>query len=64
VNGYGTIRCKLCDEVIQSTHRHDFRSCTGGHVFVDGGRDYLRFGTLKPEVTDADYEILVSSEGA
>ena len=37
-------QCLLCGEIIQSTHRHDFRSCTCGNLFVDGGRAYLRRG--------------------
>lgn len=36
------IRCKKCNEVIESTHRHDFKFCKCGAVAVDGGRDYLR----------------------
>jgi hypothetical protein len=32
------------DEVIYSRFRHDFRSSSDGRVFVDGGRDYLRWG--------------------
>lgn len=34
--------CFLCNEDIYSAHRHDFRTCTGGHVSVDGGLAYLR----------------------
>jgi len=36
------IRCKKCNEVIESTHRHDYRTCQCGAVSVDGGKDYLR----------------------
>lgn len=32
------------DEIIYSRYRHDFRGSSDGRVFVDGGRDYLRFG--------------------
>ena len=35
-------RCKLCGDIIESTHRHDFRSCSCGEIYVDGGRAYLR----------------------
>ena len=38
------IRCKKCNEVIESTHRHDFKFCKCGAVAVDGGKDYLRRG--------------------
>lgn len=35
-------RCLLCGDEIESTHRHDFRTCRCGNFSVDGGRDYLR----------------------
>lgn len=34
--------CFECKDVIESKHRHDFRSCSCGNVMVDGGREYLR----------------------
>ena len=36
------IRCKKCGDVIESTHRHDFKYCSCKSVAVDGGKDYLR----------------------
>ena len=36
------IRCKKCNEVIESIHRHDYRTCQCGAVSVDGGNDYLK----------------------
>lgn len=36
------IRCRKCNDTIESTHRHDFRYCSCGTVAVDGGREYLR----------------------
>ena len=36
------IRCKKCNDIIQSNSRHDFKSCQCGAVAVDGGLDYLR----------------------
>lgn len=35
-------RCVTCDQVIESKHVHDYVSCRGGHISVDGGKDYLR----------------------
>ena len=32
----------LCEEEIESVHRHDFVTCKCGNVSVDGGKDYLR----------------------
>lgn len=39
------IRCKMCNTVLISKFRHDFRRCDcPNHTFVDGGEDYLRYG--------------------
>ena len=35
-------RCNHCGDVIESTYRHDFVTCSCGKVSVDGGHDYLR----------------------
>ncbi len=36
--------CRKCWTVVVSIHRHDFRSCPCGAIFVDGGFDYVRRG--------------------
>lgn len=41
------VLCPQCNEAIWSLSRHDFRECGCGASFVDGGRDYLRYGTNK-----------------
>lgn len=38
------IKCNLCQDVVFSEHRHDFKYCKCGETFVDGGTDYLRTG--------------------
>lgn len=38
------VRCKKCDDIIQSMYRHDFKWCRGKHIFVDGGDAYLHMG--------------------
>lgn len=38
------IKCLDCGGVIESRHRHDFKTCPCGAAFVDGGKDYLRWG--------------------
>jgi hypothetical protein len=35
-------RCLTCGDEIESTHRHDFVTCTCGAISVDGGTAYLR----------------------
>ena len=36
------IQCKLCGDIIESKHVHDFVTCKCGACSVDGGHDYLR----------------------
>jgi tRNA(Ile2) C34 agmatinyltransferase TiaS len=35
-------QCKLCGDVIESVHRHDFVRCKCGEIAVDGGKAYLK----------------------
>lgn len=37
-------KCLSCGEVIESTYRHDHRTCSCGNLSVDGGTDYIRRG--------------------
>lgn len=37
-------QCRLCGDIIESTHRHDIKSCSCGEITVDGGKDYIRRG--------------------
>lgn len=36
------VRCRHCHDVIESTHRHHFVTCSCGCCSVDGGLDYLK----------------------
>ena len=45
------------DEIVYSRHRHDFREHNG--IFVDGGRDYLRWGGDRfPEATEVNLVVI------
>lgn len=35
-------KCLACEDVIESTHRWDYVTCTCRKIAVDGGKDYLR----------------------
>jgi hypothetical protein len=35
-------KCLVCNEIVESKHRHDFVMCRCGNVAVDGGKDYLK----------------------
>lgn len=56
---YNAIGCKHCLQVIESLHRHDFRTCSCGSVSVDGGNEYLRRLYNSP---NDYYELSIDSE--
>jgi len=35
-------QCLICKDIIESTHRHDFKWCKCNTLAVDGGHDYTR----------------------
>jgi len=35
-------QCKLCNDIIESVHRHDYVKCKCGEIAVDGGKSYRR----------------------
>lgn len=37
-------QCLECNDIIESTYRHDFVQCSCQNIFVDGGKDYFRSG--------------------
>lgn len=47
-NGAAILRnsahCDACGDDIESLSRHDFKQCSCGAVFVDGGHIYIRHG--------------------
>jgi hypothetical protein len=59
---HNRIACRICGDIIESKHRHDFVWCKCESVAVDGGKDYLkRCGdpanwTEMSEVTQDDRE--------
>lgn len=36
------IQCKVCGDIVESKHVHDYVTCSCGSVSVDGGKEYLR----------------------
>ncbi|MGX0616702.1 hypothetical protein ACUW6C_001520 [Staphylococcus hominis] len=37
-------KCKTYDDVIESKHTHDYVMCQCGAIFLDGGKEYQRYG--------------------
>lgn len=44
-------QCNKCGVVLESKHRHDFKSCVCGN-YVDGGLSYIRRGGDPSALTD------------
>jgi len=38
------LKCVICNDVIESKHRHDYQKCKCGECYIDGGNDYFRCG--------------------
>lgn len=36
------VRCKHCNDIIESTHTHDFKYCSCGRISIDGGHEYQK----------------------
>lgn len=52
------IQCKHCHDIIESTHRHDFKMCSCEKVSVDGGTSYSSLSF--PDFPMEDYIIDLS----
>jgi len=35
-------KCRLCNDVLESFHTHDYVQCTCGEIAIDGGQQYMR----------------------
>lgn len=50
------LKCLKCNDIIESQYRHDFVRCSCGTCFIDGGKDYSRYGYEKQEDIELIYE--------
>ena len=42
-----SIKCLVCNTILESKHRHDFQQCNcSNKAFVDGGLSYERLGAM------------------
>tara|TARA_R110000824_G_scaffold1643_4_gene8139 strand:+ start:9316 stop:9561 length:246 start_codon:yes stop_codon:yes gene_type:complete len=57
------VHCLGCGDKIYSRAPHDFRHCSCGQVYVDGGRSYFKYGA-NPEAefktTEVDIDVPLS----
>lgn len=50
------VRCKKCDDTIESKHTHDLQSCKCKSIYIDGGTEYQRYGG-EVELIDFSYSV-------
>jgi hypothetical protein len=57
-------KCKLCGDIIESFHRHDYVHCKCGEIAVDGGSSYFKCSAINWEnflrIDDEGNEIVPS----
>ena len=53
------VKCDFCKEKVFSFHRHDYKSCSCGKAFKDGGFDYIRSST-NGEIKEDEISNLIS----
>ena len=42
-----SIKCLVCNTILESKHQHDFQQCNcSNKAFVDGGLSYERIGAM------------------
>ena len=46
------LRCKKCNDIIESKNNHDMVYCQCGAIYVDGGNEYQRYGWSGGNVED------------
>ena len=56
---HNRIKCLKCGDVIESFTVHDFKVCSCGACFVDGGTDYLRRGGNREDWEDLSETIMI-----
>ncbi len=52
------VKCKLCNDVIQSMYRHDFKWCSCKKIAVDGGSDYLKTVGALENIEFLEHEVV------
>lgn len=58
-------QCRVCGDIIESRHGHDFVRCQCGEIFTDGGTRYIRRGAgdLNNIIDLSEYELKELNHG-
>jgi len=55
-------RCKICEDVLFSRARHDYRTCSCGKVSVNGGIEYFQVKSWGPVPEKVKLDLKVTEE--
>jgi len=44
INKRNRLQCSLCNDILESEFTHDFKNCSCGNMYIDGGSSYRRCG--------------------
>lgn len=51
------IQCTHCKDIIESKYTHDWKQCSCGKIYIDGGLSYSRIGGEREDFIDlAEYK--------
>ena len=53
-NQRNIVKCRKCEDIIESKTRHDFVMCKCKTIFTDGGQDYIRRGGAPENMIEAN----------
>ena len=57
-----SVKCLICNTILESKHRHDFQRCNCSNgAFVDGGLSYIRCGANDLDLIEdiSEYEEVI-----
>ena len=60
-----SVRCLVCNTILESKHRHDFQQCNCSNgAFVDGGLSYERLGAMDLNLIEdlCEYQVMTQED--
>ena len=60
-----SVKCLMCNTILESKHRHDFQICgCSNNAFVDGGLSYIRYGANDLDLIEdlCEYQVMTQED--
>ena len=60
-----SVKCLICNTILESKHRHDFQMCgCSNNAFVDGGLSYIRYGANDLDLIEdlCEYQVMTQED--